>query len=276
MPRSTRPSNNGDPGSSTAAQAGETEPPSAPASIEEQLRIVINQLTNVQDRLTALEVRDQPAAADAAPQPPLSAEPAPTRDEYVDWKNFYNALYLVLPLISMFKPDMFNLHTEETHDALIEQGKKGAAREYQALYCASFHLDSVLEYLNSITEDPAPPEMLRVLNSLTAILQMLTARMAVIQVHAATPRGHFTEGYAAYVEQRAYSGLSAQRLINPDHQAWHADFLRMFGDQQVRQIARNSVPQSGGRSTRAPSAPPSSSSRPARRQQPPAPPAAEG
>jgi hypothetical protein len=86
--------------------------------------------------------------------------------------------------------------------------------------------------------------------------------MAVIQVTAAIPSGQFNEGYAAYIEQRAYSRLATDSLMNADHRAWHADFLRLFGDQQIRQIARNSVPQTG---TRAPSAPSSSSTKPARR-----------
>lgn len=273
MPRSTRLPNDGDTGS-LAAPPAEEAGPSRPLSDSEKLDRLLESVSQLNTRVVALEERDV-AADDADPTPQLRAQQlTPTADEFVEWKNFYNVIYHVLPLLSMFKPDLFNLHGEETHGLLIEQNKKGSAREYQVLYCSAFHLDAVLAYFASITDgDARTPEMVRVHNSLLWILRMLTARMAVIQVNAATPKGDFTEGYQAYVEQRAYSHLATQNLMNPDHQAWHADYLRIFGEQQIRQIARNAVPQSGARPSRIPSAPPPS--RPARRPQPAAPPAAE-
>jgi hypothetical protein len=185
----------------------------------------------------------------------LTPDPNLDPDNFVAWQKWYDDRFHVTPRANQIVPGLFNLHGEPTHDALIAQNRTAAVQEWRSCYAASFYALMLAHFMGAAlasadeAAETSPDPLFRAfydqmclsLNTLNATIDIITARMAVVQVSAGAGRGEFTPGYAEYVAQRAQANTRMDDIFNAEHRTWYADYLKQHSEQAVRQLARAAV-----------------------------------
>ena len=128
-------------------------------------------------------------------------------------------------------------------------------QEWRSLLAAAFYgtsatnfMENAIESAEEVVEASPDPlfqpfydQMCLVCNTFNAVLDIITARMAVVQVSAGAGKGEFTPGYAEYVSQRAQATTRMDDILNAEHRTWYADYLKQHSEQAMRQLARAAV-----------------------------------
>ena len=155
------------------------------------------------------------------------------------------------------KPDLFNLHGEETYDALRAAKRTVAKEEYHSLYCAAFYQHSLIAEFreavlaNSDSDSAAGQWFVKLVRTWEASVDILTNRLTLIRIREGD-LGQEDPAVPDLLRSRIYGDCEVRKAGASTAATWLQEFLDARDKQRVKQAAIRSA---GGLRDRRPAGP---------------------